>query len=702
MSTDDKPSAGLSSSGWECKPYGPGTETLIVVVFLGGLICGLLPLFLMFGDTQGWLYKPEVLGVLAMLLLLLTATVATVLRRGRDCLYMDEERIIWYRHTRREYEKMWEARMADLETVIFTGGSFLKGPLAAEIRGRGFTVRCRDGLWWLWSWERTVNRLNVGLAVLRLHPRLLERLIELAESRCESASCRRPIERAREFAAKAAKDVPPAIPVEDAGKMSAALDALTEKVRRGRGIIHMLAFDGYSAVFAVFGVALFFHLRGSFLDAVMPAVALSLIGSWVWVLPETPLFKNRGVRFATHILLGLVLVLVATFIWFFPILWVAMAAYLAFLLYRIADVRFGRRTARRVGGSVAALAVAYAVAGTIYFTNWQTGRVERVFRLRWQGANTAMLALSPDGKMLAFNLWAELPEPLVEGATWVALDDSPDVFARRALDFLDGHATVLFPMSNASLIAFVPTAPGRSRVLAVPVFGAFAGCWSPDSQWLAFDGWAEEGRNQIWLANPWRVSQRMVYETSRSLVLPLDAWTTSGATLRARSWGEGGTSPSKVTINIETGRTWSEPVVYAADKSSSAPQDRRSSLPLSAAVSPNREWYAVPAVSPEEGRVVILRKQDRKEIVSVADEEAEWDPRLQWSPDSRRLAISREHRTLVYDLDTSRVTLVKTWRRGWNLPDVVWSPDSRSLYYARHVALGFLIGLEIVRVTLRE
>ena len=89
------------------------------------------------------------------------------------------------------------------------------------------------------------------------------------------------------------------------------------------------------------------------------------------------------------------------------------------------------------------------------------------------------------------------------------------------------------------------------------------------------------------------------------------------------------------------------------------------------------------------------------EMASFVVPGANRDAELEWSPNSRRLAVAKGLQTFVYDLETSRTVRVKTWRPAWVLHHIAWTPDSRSFYFARSVAV-FFGGVEIMRVTLRD
>ena len=106
----------------------------------------------------------------------------------------------------------------------------------------------------------------------------------------------------------------------------------------------------------------------------------------------------------------------------------------------------------------------------------------------------------------------------------------------------------------------------------------------------------------------------------------------------------------------------------------------------------------------EETTVPALSLAGQTPVATIVVETGDDDPALEWSPDSRKLAIAGTHRIWIYDLDARKMWVVKAWRRGIVLPPslaVLWSHDSREFYFAHSFAVEW-IGLEIVRVRLLE
>jgi hypothetical protein len=451
---------------------------------------------------------------------------------------------------------------------------------------------------------------------------------------------------------------------------------------------------------AILGITVLTHLRGSMTDLFMQIVPFGLLyGLYAWPIPWRS--RYRWVHAAMAMTLLLVAFFLSTvFIRFLAFLWFAMAAYLILLIHRIAVLRFGRSKARRVSRSVAALATVYVAATTMYFTNWQTGRIETVFSIPDQrfGCAPQNLAVSPDGKMLSFTvMFGRFPKTVAESGGWFGLADWPHWRLRNLLElrFMDMKEIM---KDDGSLAVFTPAAGGPTKVLAIP--RTFLSCprWLPDCQKMVFVGWfpgdAEAGQ-RVWLADPFSQSQRIIYKTSDSLVIPKEAFTSDGVTLRALTCGratDGKTTRSRVLINIETGSVTTEALPRLNDGSTSHGD-----------VSPNRRWVAASVIASKESCVMISQKKDGKPVASIPIGHGKDGFDFHWSPDSRKLAISRLCRTWVYDIETSRTTVVKTWRRGSIIPaEIAWAPDSKSFYFIRHVAGDFLIGVEIVRVWLRE
>jgi hypothetical protein len=102
-------------------------------------------------------------------------------------------------------------RFEDVERVEFRGGFFLR-PFRAEVIGDDFEIRYgyegKEGK----TRRRRKARLNAE--VLRLHPRLLERLIQMGEQQGDSPLCREGLENAKFRLRDWMQTTPEALPLE--------------------------------------------------------------------------------------------------------------------------------------------------------------------------------------------------------------------------------------------------------------------------------------------------------------------------------------------------------------------------------------------------------------------------------------------------------------------------------------------------------
>ena len=700
VSIGEKPSAGLDKAGWECKAYAPSTNLLILLAFLAGLVCGLVPLFLATGGAQVVVKHHLVFGCASLVLVLLLGRSLWKLRKRQDFLYLDEHRIVFYRRFGRRFGEMWMINTADVEEVAFRGGSFVRGELSARIRGRGFvscgSVDCR-------SWERTVDQLRVGAATLRFHPRLLERLIQLAERKAASPGQRQTIERARRFSEKASRASPPSIPIEDVEALHASLDALPAKVCRTTRLDQTAGLLFCCLALIGLGVLVFFHLRGgSLLDILMLVFPLCLLGTTGWVRLVPHRFKGNLAGLATQVASVVGLILSAVFIWFYPIVWFALAAYLLLVIHSLAVLRFGPQTGRQVWVSVAILVVAYLAAAAIYFTNWQTGRVERIFAIRYRLAVGLGVTISPDAQTLAFELMDEGRTRSPVQAEFVPRRDSVvEGLSRFLTALLKSYPPDLPPRVSMSRIVFVPTGRSEASDLILPSAFGHLGPWSPDSRRIALLTFGTSTTDNLWIAGPAEKIIRRIPGSSFCMGFPQDAWSSGGLNLTVIKITTSPTTRTTVVIHVESGRMESYPFT-SGDNAATSPTRQKGVSPFGFRVaSPNDEWFAEAEFAREQSRVTIARRKDGKQIATILLPGSESNPSLFWSPDSRKLAIPLGPRIWVHDMQTSRTVVVKAWRQLRFLPSLAWSPDSRSIYFARSIATSF-VGVEIVRVHLRE
>jgi len=690
MSAEETPSPVQSEGGWECKPRGPSTQRLVVMAFVGGVICGLLPLLWLYGNVWIWSHAAAVLCGLLVLAGVSLFLLPLALSRWRDYLYMDDRRIVGYCRLGRLDEEMWDVRIATIKDIAFTGGSFCRGEFAARIRGRGFIVRGRNRF--LPAWERIVDRLTLDAALLRLHPRLLERLIALAEPKCDSARRRKALERARQFVSRAASEALPAVSRAEIGSPETLLDSLAAKLRKYKRFAQFYAFAANSLLFIAFSAFFFFHLRGSLLDLLMPPLALCLLGSPGWAWPVTRPFRSRWIRLAIHIALNAAIVLMAVFIWFYPFLWGAMAVWLVFVLYSIAVLRFGRKTARRTASLAVAALIAFVVGAMVYFTNWQIARLDRIFTVRYRSAYPVGITLSPDGQTIAVGLMDTERATSRENPRYVPVYDTPSGLVSRILRWWrNQRKPSLPPHLSLFRILFVSCDRAGATELLLPTSHATFCPWSPDSRRIVLHTMTTSATEHLWLAEPKTLSIKPIPGTSTPLLLLNDAWSSDGTRLKAVGFGPHPTARTEVVFHIESGR---REVTSISLHNLLGPE-----------TSPDGQWIASAETALNQSRITVSGKKDSKPMASISVPRQLGDlspsPSLLWSPNSRKLAIAAGSKTWIYDTETRRSAVVKTWRQAGVFPLIVWSPDSRSFYFTRSLAAPW-IGLEIVRVTLRE
>lgn len=701
----ESPRAGRSRSGWECKaPHGESEKQEVAAAIRAACII-LAAVLLPHIIPEGWIVDPEVAAELVGLFLFWPLyTIWKARTRGRDCVYLGDGRIVRVREVGMRHEQMWAVRLADVEAVIFKGGSFWRGELKAAIRGQGFLVRMKRGN--KISGQR-VSTLEFSNDVLVLHPALLERLIDLAELKATTRKEHKAIGRARRFLPKAVEKTPDPLPLEGEA-LERQAEPVEEIPKPAKATVALVA---YSLLLVGFGFALFVHLRGSFYGFLLPCSMLLLLGSPYWLWPITSRFEtNLGKLGALYALNG-ILVLIALFVWFIPALWFVVAAYLIFLLYCIAAVRFGPYAARQIVRCAILGCAVYVGGAVVYFGNWPAARVQRVLTIRYR-SGWAEIDLSPDGKSLAIVIDDMMPRQIPNAPRYQPLRDSHlKVFraVARAAVFLATSGSYPKIKDNATSsvksVVFFPSGRGRSLELILPISWASWTAWSPNGERLAISASKADSttrpdtppRWQLWVAEPSRQTVRLLYEGEASLLPPDDLWSRDSRRLRACFAGKEARKDVRAIIHIDDGRTEVRPVDPADDLAATPTWHRLYKSSANSLVSPNDRWRAVDDGSKQQGRVVIERHPAGEPVAAVTLPGGD-PPYLSWSPDSRKLAVSRERRTWVYDRETGKTTTVKIWRHQSYSP-IVWSPDSQSFYFTRTIAVG-MIGLQMVEVTL--
>jgi len=194
----------IPRDGWECKPLGPRWDRVFVLFFLSALAVALLPLPFVIPEWR------ETRGPFTIVCLLVAGAgfwggLAQLRLRRRYCVYLDGKYLIAVEQEGRRLERARAVRECDIRDVVMTGGSFVTGKLEVQIKTKpgGIVFRERSGRT---LFLKKVSRLKFRQKVLALHPPLLQRLIELAESRPQLLRRREVLARARRFRPSRAKE----------------------------------------------------------------------------------------------------------------------------------------------------------------------------------------------------------------------------------------------------------------------------------------------------------------------------------------------------------------------------------------------------------------------------------------------------------------------------------------------------------------
>lgn len=204
---------------WECKRSRP---SVLFGLLMGVILCVALIPYLR--DVELGPLSSELVGLcLGMIIAGFILLLERLFFRRYDCLFMNEHGLVRIRRAR-GFEKAWALRFTDIQEITFRGGTFVWADLTARVRGHGFIIRTR---WVFGIGERILNSVRFSDECLFLHPRLLKRLIEMAERRGMSVDRFKGLERARRYVWKAARETSVPVPV------PANLPELPDSIRAG-------------------------------------------------------------------------------------------------------------------------------------------------------------------------------------------------------------------------------------------------------------------------------------------------------------------------------------------------------------------------------------------------------------------------------------------------------------------------------------
>lgn len=699
---DDGDHEGDGGEGqWTWAPFGPGWAIVTTVCVVGLLTVAAVGLILLRGLAQGWFDVRGAVIVTTVVAYMGYVTARRLLRSGIDSLYIDGETVLRLRQSERrgEFVVLWDIRLANVDTISFKGGFLRRQVPSATVGGRGFIVReVRNGR----ASEATAGCLTFDGKYLFRHPRLFKRLTGLAEEKPQSDRERKALARARELASKATEE-PSSLPPE----LAALNETVLNIVRVGfEGRLHR-SYERllrlYAGMLVVLGVAVFLTLR-NFAPRINILAGVGLVltptvlfGSWRWVWPVARLPRGKLGHRLTRTGLDAGLVVTAPLMLIFPAFWLVVAVYLGLLVLSLATARFGAAGMRRVA-IAGALVCAGCVAGaTAYLGNWEVRGTRRVCAVRFCDSARTYLAPSPDGRALAVGYVSVFRKPGRIPGSFVAFRDSPLALVNGFfLAIFRGRLVRGWDLAETSIM-FFPAQGGRATELHVATAYIQHLRWSGDSSRLAFVGCSQNAGFRLFVAKPAAHSLRELYASRSPLGLPRNAWSENGREIEVVAAGDSITTHA--AVDVESGDVQVLSASTVADSSAAPQQKDRSRIRTAFAGAPNRQWFASSESVGNETRVTITRVEDRQPAASVVIPR-DTPVALAWSPDSRRLAVTRTERTWVYDVKADRTVLVKTWRRRrWD--DLAWSMDSRALYFTQYVTAN-IIGFEVVRVELPE
>jgi hypothetical protein len=313
------------------------------------------------------------------------------------------------------------------------------------------------------------------------------------------------------------------------------------------------------------------------------------------------------------------------------------------------------------------------------------------------------ITLSPDGQTLGVGLMEIERFTFYESPRFIPVHNSPGELLGQILRLWNiGRKPPTSPQSPLFRILFVSSEKAEATELLLPTSYATLLPWSRDSRRVVLATEMTSAAEHLWLAEPKNLSIKPIPGTTTPLLLLDDAWSSDGTRLKAVGFGPHPTTRTEVVFHIESGR---REVTSISLSSLAATSVALQNLLGPSAISPNGQWVASVERANDSSQITISTKKDGKPTATISvpahiDTPSFW-PSLLWSPDSRKLAVVGRPRIWIYDTKTRQSVVVKAWRQVSVSPLIVWSPDSRSFYFTRSLAMPF-IGLEIVRVTLRE
>lgn len=199
-----------TGAGWECKPCGRVRNRLVFGIWV--TLIGLLPaVFVLFVRPNGaggpWM------AALSLIFAALSALHTTyhALRRGFDFLYLDSRGFVHVRQMRKGDIVRTIVRFEGVDGVEFRGGGFMSGRFKAKVVGGRYSAH--HGYQDRKSQAKWLRITRVYADTLRLHPRLLERLIQLAEERGEGSLFDAGLENAKLYLRDWTETTPEPIPI---------------------------------------------------------------------------------------------------------------------------------------------------------------------------------------------------------------------------------------------------------------------------------------------------------------------------------------------------------------------------------------------------------------------------------------------------------------------------------------------------------
>lgn len=620
----------------------------------------------------------------------------------RFTLCIDNEHIIVI-----EQSGPWEIAtaipIANICDLRLLGGSFWTGPIEARVKADDILVRKRTG--------RTLNlkkskRTKLPARTFHRHPRLLECLIDLAEPFATTRSRRNALERARRYHRAESKSVPVEPPdyiptmIEWIGKPGEPFPRAIAAVFRGYLVVLGLAFAGFI-------VSIIACQAGWSLAAIFPILLLNAVGSWRMFRPIRRLGRATSGFVLADIVCGMILLLTALLILFHPIVQVLALLYLVALILKSTRLGFGWKVQRIVRYSLLFFLPAFGLFAFAYFGNWPPGRSKTIFRLSYRAVFPYKIIVTPNENNLAVLVgsagdrddqgtgeYVRVRDPLLKGASTKILLGFHGSFRQS---ILSSRYSVLFKrlfgQPESSELVLRPIVDGKT---------CDCGVWSPDSRRLPIVVPLTTQTCEIWLADAEKRSVEPVCLTSNTLMLFRDTWSTDGLTLKGLvvEDNESTESYSLLNYDLQSDALRIEHLSRLTDYRTSPPQPSTQYPPWPSSLSPDVKWLARPERTSDSLRVKITRQPDGKVVSQFSIPASEREFRVLWSPDSRKLAVAGLRRIWVHGLDSGSTTCIRAWRRHDTVWPI-WSPDSRSIYYSRYVALSFL-GMEIIRVTLKE